>query len=135
MLCLIRLRILQNGFPESALSWEFCYIYFRWSIYSVTVTELYLRLYWYVFHLITVSILLCLCMLHNITVGYNSSCYFVSYLSWAYVITPLHICYICVCINMFVNVIYMVTVICLCTSYNPLLGCATSWESCHAYFL
>ena len=29
----------------------------------------------------------------------------------------------------------MVTAICLCTSYDPLLGCAISWESCHAYFL
>ena len=29
----------------------------------------------------------------------------------------------------------MVTTICLCTSYNILLGCATYWESCHAYFL
>ena len=29
----------------------------------------------------------------------------------------------------------MVTEICLCTSYDPLLGCAISWESCHAYFL
>ena len=36
---------------------------------------------------------------------------------------------------MFVNVISMVTTICLCTSYVPLLGCATSWESWHAYFL
>ena len=36
---------------------------------------------------------------------------------------------------MFVNVISVVTVICLCTSYDLLLGCATSWESFHAYFL
>ena len=36
---------------------------------------------------------------------------------------------------MFVNVIPMVTAICLCTSYNRLFGCATSWTSRHAYFL
>ena len=50
-------------------------------------------------------------------------------------IITLNHCNICVCINMFVNIISMVTVICLCTSYDLLLGCATSWESCHAYLL
>ena len=35
-------------FPH-ALPWEFCYIYFRWRIYSATATELYLCLYLYVF--------------------------------------------------------------------------------------
>ena len=29
ILCLMHLRILQNTSPKSALSWEFCYIYFR----------------------------------------------------------------------------------------------------------
>ena len=29
----------------------------------------------------------------------------------------------------------MVTEIYLCTSYDLLLGCATSWESCHAYVM
>ena len=33
------------------------------------------------------------------------------------------------------NVIYMVTAVCLCTSYDLLLCCATSWESYHAYLL
>ena len=86
-------------------------------------------------HCIPVSVLLCLCMLYNIIVGYNSSWYFVLYLSWEWFIPPLRHCYIYVCINMFVNVIYMVNVIFLCTSYNLILGCATSWEFCHAYFL
>ena len=45
MLCLIRLRISKNNFPKSALSWEFCYIYFWRGIYYATETELYLRLY------------------------------------------------------------------------------------------
>ena len=78
-------------------------------------------------HLITLSVLLFLCMLYNLTVGYTSSLYFVIYISCAYVISSLRHCYICVCINMVVNVIYMVTVICLCTSYYPLLGWDTSW--------
>ena len=29
----------------------------------------------------------------------------------------------------------MVTAIYLCTSYDLLVGCAISWESCHVYFL
>ena len=86
-------------------------------------------------HLITVSVLLYLCMLYNLTVGCHSSWYFVVYFSCAWVIPPLRHCYICVCITMFVNYIYMVNVICLCTSYDLLLGCATYWESCHAYLL
>ena len=86
-------------------------------------------------YLITVSVLSWLCMLYNITAGYTSSWYFVLYLSSAYFIPPLRHGYICVCVNMFVNVISMVTAICLCNSYNPLLGWAKSWELCHAYLL
>ena len=74
-------------------------------------------------------------MLYNLTVGYTLSCYFVLYLSGAYVIPPLCHCYICVFINIFVNVISMVNAICLFTSYNMLLGIATSWALCHTYFL
>ena len=85
MLFFILLRILQNAFPASTLSWEFCYIYFRWRIYSATTTEIYLRFYLYVcayyngdciymfVHIITVSRLLCLCLLYNLIVGCTSS--------------------------------------------------------------
>ena len=86
-------------------------------------------------HIITVSVLLCLCVVYNITVVRNSSWYFVLYLSGAYIIPLLRHVYICVCINIFVNVIPMVTAINLCTSYNLILGCTTSWASCHTYFL
>ena len=86
-------------------------------------------------HLIMLSVFSCLCMLYNLTVGYNSSWYFVPYVSGEYFIPPLRHGYICVYNNMLVNVIPMVTVICLCTSYDPLLGYAISWESYHAYFL
>ena len=86
-------------------------------------------------HLITVSVLLCLCILYHLFFGYTSYWYFVLYLSCVYVSPPLRHCYICVCINIFVNVISMVTAIFLCTSYNWLLSCTTSWASCHAYFL
>ena len=86
-----------------------------------------LWLYWYVcayynsvcidmfLYLITVSVLLCLWMLHNIIVGYNHSWYSVIYLPCAWVVLPLRHFYICVCTNLVVNVIYM--------------------ESCHAYLL
>ena len=86
-------------------------------------------------HIITVSALLCLCMLYNLIFRYTSSWYFVLYISCAWFIPSLHHCYICVCINMFVGVIFMFTEICLCTSYNLILGCATYCESNHAYFL
>ena len=121
MLCLICLRILQNAFPESALYSEWCHIYFWWSIYSATLPELYMCSYLYVcesyngvcidmfVHIIMVSVFLCLCMVYKITVGYNSSWYFVLYLSSAYVSPPLCHCYIFVCINLFVKVIYIFT--------------------------
>ena len=127
ILCLILSCILHYDLPKSALSCEFWYLYFGWIIYSATASELYLRLYWYVcafyngvcieifVHLIMVSVLLCLCMLYIIIVGYTSSWYFVLYLSCGWVIAPLSHCYIYVCITMFVHVIYMVNVICLCT--------------------
>ena len=85
-------------------------------------------------HIITVSVLLYLCMLYNIIVGYTSSWVFL-YFSCARVITPLHHCYICICIHILVNIIYMVTTIFLFTSYYSLLGCITYWKSCHANFL
>ena len=86
-------------------------------------------------HIIMVSLFLFFCMLYYITVEYTSYWYFVLYLSGAYVSPPLPHCYICVCINMFVNIISMDTAICLCTFCSLLLVCATSWASCHAYFL
>ena len=127
MLCLIHPRILENNFPGSALSWEFCYIYLRWRIYYATAPELYQRSYWYVcasyscvcddifLHIITVSVLLCLCMFYNIIVGYTSYWFFL-YLSYAWVIPPLCYCYICVFNNTFVNIVSMFTVIFLFTS-------------------
>ena len=86
-------------------------------------------------HIIMVPVFLCLCMLCNLTLGYTSSWYFALYISCAYIIPPLRHFYIYVCINMVVKVIYIVTEICLCTSYNPLPGGVTYWESFHAYFL
>ena len=86
-------------------------------------------------HPIIFYVLLCLCMLYIIIVGYTSSWYFVLYISCAWFIPPLNHCYKCVYINILVNVIYMVNVIFLYNSYILLLGCATSCESCHAYFL
>ena len=74
-------------------------------------------------------------MLYKIIVGYTSSWYFVLYLFCAWVIKPLHNSYICICINKFVNIIYMFNAICLCTSYDLLLGCTPDWEYCHAYLL
>ena len=57
------------------------------------------------------------------------------YISCAWFIPPLHHCYILVCINIFVNVISIVTAIFLCTSYDLILGCAAFWELCYTYFL
>ena len=56
-------------------------------------------------NIIAVSVLLCLSMLYNLTVGYTSSWYFFIHLSGTYVSLPLRHCYMCVCINMFLNVI------------------------------
>ena len=86
-------------------------------------------------HHITVSLFLYLCILYHLIFGYTPSWYFVLYLYCVYVSPPLRHFYICVCINMFVNVISLVTAIYLCTSHNRLLGCATYWGLCHAYFL
>ena len=86
-------------------------------------------------YLKTLSILLGFCMLQNLIVRYNSFCYFAIYLSYSWVILPLYHFYRCVCIDIFVNVLPMVTEICLGTSYNKLFGCSTYLESCHTYFL
>ena len=61
--------------------------------------------------------------------------YFILYLSYVWVILSLYFRYIRICIHMFVNVIYMFTVVCWCTSCDLILGCTLSWESYHAYFL
>ena len=78
-------------------------------------------------HIITVSVFLCLCTLYNLIVGYTSPWYFVLYFSCAWVIPSLRKYYIFFVISIFVYVIYMGTVICLCSRYDMLLGCATSW--------
>ena len=74
-------------------------------------------------------------LVDNIPFGHTSYWYFALYLSGAYNIPPLSHGYIHVFINICVNVIPMRTAIHLCTLYNLLLGCATSWTSCHTYFL
>ena len=114
-------------------------IIYKYISSELCILPLHLN-YIYVFtdmfvHLITVSVLLFLCMLYNIIVGYNLSWCFVITLSCACVITPLSHCYICVCIDMFVSFISMATSICLCNSYNMILGCSTSWTPCHEYLL
>ena len=47
MLYVICLWILHNELPDSALSWEVCYIYFLCRSGSSTTPELYLHFYWY----------------------------------------------------------------------------------------
>ena len=61
--------------------------------------------------------------------------YFFLYISYLWVILFLVCRYIQIFINMFMNVIYMFTAICWCTSYNIILGCTPFWEDCYAYFL
>ena len=82
-----------------------------------------------------VSVLLCVYMLYNLTDVYTSSWYFVLQLPCVWVFPPLLYCYIYVCINFFVNVIYMDTLIYVCTSYDLLLCCSTYWEYFHSYCL
>ena len=67
-------------------------------------------------NLLTVYVLLCVCMLYNLIVGYTSSRVFCSVylLCMGYSTTAPF--YICVCINMFVNIISMFTAIFLCNS-------------------
>ena len=135
MLCLICLIIFKKYFPKSALSWElYIYIYGEGFILPLQLNYICFSIYMFV-HIITVSVLLCLFMLNNIIVCYTSSRYSVLYFSCTWVILPLCHCYMCVCIHVFVNVITMVTAIFQGTSYDLLLGWATSWESCRAYFL
>ena len=66
-------------------------------------------------NIIMVSVFLCLCILYYLIVGYTSSWYFVLYLPCAWVVPPLSHWYICVGITLVLNVISMVTAICLCT--------------------
>ena len=112
MFYVIRLWILHYALPKSVLNWKVCYIYLLSRGYYYTAPELYLRLYWYVWYicasyndiridmfvnLITVSVLLFLCTLYNIILGYTSSWNFVLYLSCAWFIftteSLLHMCW------------------------------------------
>ena len=86
-------------------------------------------------HHIMVSALISLCMLYNIIVDCTSFWKFVPYLPYVWVILPLYCRYILNFINFFVNVIYMFTEICWCTSYDMLLSFIPSWEACHEYFM
>ena len=131
----IHLCISHYVLPKSIFNWKVCCIYFLSRGNYLTAPELYMCFIDMFVHLITVSVLLYFCMLYNIIVGYTSPWYFVIYLSCVWIISPLHHSYIYIFTNMFVNSMSMFTAICLCTSCDLLLGCTTSWESCHTYFL
>ena len=60
--------------------------------------------------------------------------YFPLYISYVWVILPLYCSQISICINIFVNAIYIFTVVSWFTSYNILLGCNLYWEYFHSYF-
>ena len=51
------------------------------------------------------------------------------YISCVWVILLLNFCYICVCINIFVNVISVFTAICLHNLQNIPIACTQSWRS------
>ena len=51
----------------------------------------------------------------------------VIYISCSGVILPLHLDYICVCVDIFVRHIMVSTLICLCMLYNLIAGCTSSW--------
>ena len=110
------------------------YIYSLSRGYSSTATELYLYFYFYVFESYKSVCIDIFFMLYNLIFGCTSS-RGVMYLSCAWAVPPIHHCYICVCINMFINIISIVTAICLCNSYHMLSGCDTSWALYRAYFL
>ena len=61
--------------------------------------------------------------------------FFVLYLSCDLFIILLHCRCIYVCINTFVNIIFMFIAIYLRILYDLLLGCTTSWKYCRIYFL
>ena len=86
-------------------------------------------------HHITVSEFICLCMLYYIIVGCTSSKVF--FLSFSHVWVIILLCgyYICIFINIFVNIISMSTEIFLWTLFNILFGCTPYWEYCYKYFL
>ena len=86
-------------------------------------------------HHITMSAVICLCMLYNTFVGCTSSLIMFP-ISLLFVLLLYCVnCYICMCINMFVNVISMFPDICWCNSYNILLAWTTYWEAFNSYFL
>ena len=60
---------------------------------------------------------------------------FVIYIPFAGVILPLHLNYICVCIDMFVNCIPVSALICLCILYNTIVGCPLYWIFISIYLL
>ena len=107
MLCLICLCILNYALPKSALSWGFCYIYFQWRVYSSTVSELYLRLYWYV-----CASYKC-CFIDMFAHLINGICvvmfvYVIQYNCWLYFILVFcSICLLCMCYSTTVSLLHL----------------------------
>ena len=60
---------------------------------------------------------------------------FVLHLLCVRVVLPLYCLYICVFMDMFVNVMSVFTEICLHTLYHIILGCNPYWDNCNLYFL
>ena len=65
--------VLHYALHKSVLCWKVCYIYFLLRGYSPNTPELYLCFIDMFVHPITVSSLICLCMLYNLIVGCTSS--------------------------------------------------------------
>ena len=133
MLCLIRLRILQNALPESALSWKICYIYFLWGTYSDAAPELYLIFYWYVCEYYSG---VCIDMFLYV-IKYNCWLYFI--LGTFPCVSPMYgLILHCILIKFTFSLIFLwMLYLCFlwCNSYDMFLGCSTPWEYCQYIFL
>ena len=135
MFNVINFCIFHYALPKSFMYWKVCYIYFLSRGDSSNAPELYMCLYLYI--CASYKGVFIDTFVHVIL--YNYCLYFTLvfflYLSCALFIPPLHHSYICVCINFSINLLYIFTVIYLCTSCDLLLVCIPYWGSCHAYFL
>ena len=123
MICLC---ILNNTPPESIFLDKFViYIYFVGVIWPMRLHYVFVSIDMFVHH-ITVSELICLCMLYNLIIVCTSYWIFL-YISCVWFIIPLRRCYICVWIHMFVNIISMFNSIYLCTLHDLIIVGTPTW--------
>ena len=134
MFILIHLWILHNTLPEFFCLGNYIYIFplNNLLLHCAIVISVFVLIYMWIIYLCLNCHILVFHTIYSLCVLYLEN--FVLHLFCAWVILPLWCNYIYVCINIFVNIIYMFPAIDLYNLYNLLLSYTPYYEACHVYF-